>query len=100
MSFHGVVAADRSRSIFAFSAVGRSDVVSPGRLRFAALDPQRRYRVTPLMIDYPPIGLKPPRWWGLEQAPGQEYAAVAAAGDPATECRTTGSSAPSCLVRC
>jgi alpha-galactosidase len=80
LSVHGVVAADRSRSIFAFTAVGRSEVVSPGRLRFAGLDPHRRYRVTPMMIDYPPIGLKPPVWWGVEPGPGDGYAELAAGG--------------------
>jgi alpha-galactosidase len=80
LDVHGVVAGDRSRSIFAFSAVGRSEVVSPGRLRFAGLDPQRRYRVTPLMIDYPPTGLRPPLWWGVESESGGEYAEVVAAG--------------------
>jgi alpha-galactosidase len=79
LDLHGVVAADRSRGIFGFTAVGRSKVVSRGRLRFAGLDPQRRYRVTPLMIDYPPIGLRPPLWWGVEQEPVDQYAELAAA---------------------
>ena len=79
LDLHGVVAADRSRGIFGFTTVGRSEVVSPGRLRFAGLDPQRRYRVTPLMIDYPPIGLRPPLWWGVEQEPVDQYAELAAA---------------------
>jgi alpha-galactosidase len=79
LDLHGVVAADRSRGIFGVTAVGRSEVVSPGGLRFAGLDPQRRYRVTPLMIDYPPIGLRQPLWWGVEQEPVDQYAELAAA---------------------
>ena len=59
------------------SGVRRSS--SPGRLRFPGLDPQRRYRVTPLMIDYPPIGLRPPLWWGVEREPVDQYSELAAA---------------------
>ena len=80
LSVHGVVAADQSRSIFGFSTVGRSEVASPGRLRFAGLDPQRRYRVTPLMINYPPMGLRPPLWWGVEHEPVDKYAEFATGG--------------------
>jgi alpha-galactosidase len=61
----GVVAADQSTALFSFGSVGRSEVVSLGRLRFPGLDPVRRYRVTPLMLQSSPSGLRPPAWWGV-----------------------------------
>ena len=61
----GVVAADQSSALFSFASVGRSEVVSLGRLRFPGLDPARRYRVTPLMLESAPSGLRPPHWWGV-----------------------------------
>jgi len=82
LDIHGVVAPDRSRSIVAFTSVGRSEVVSPGRLRFAGLDPQRRYRVTPMMMGYPPLGLRPPLWWGAEPEPAAEHTGVGAGSRP------------------
>ena len=36
-----------------------------GRLRFPGLDPNLRYRVTPLMLESAPSGLRPPLWWGV-----------------------------------
>jgi alpha-galactosidase len=63
----GVVAPDQSSALYSFASVGRSDVVSPGRLRLPGLDPDRRYRVTPLMLDFSPSGLRPPPWWGVRE---------------------------------
>ncbi|HEY5820450.1 MAG TPA: alpha-galactosidase [Propionibacteriaceae bacterium] len=62
-----VVAPDQSRAIYSLASIARSEVVILGRLRFPGLDPVRRYRVTPLMIDFAPSGLKPPAWWGVEE---------------------------------
>ena len=59
---HGVVSPDRSAAIFGVHAVGRSEVVSPGRLRFPGLDPTRRYRVVPVGVGEP-SGLRAPAWW-------------------------------------
>lgn len=64
---HGMVATDRSRAIYSFAELGRPDVVFRGRLRLPGLDPERRYRVTPLMLDHPPVG-QYPAWWGVEPA--------------------------------
>ena len=61
----GVLAPDRSRALYSFAAVDRSDVVLLGRLRLPGLDPARRYRVTPLLVGEAPSGLRPPPWWGL-----------------------------------
>ena len=36
----------------------------PGRLRFPGLDPDRRYRIHPVLVGRPPSGLNPPPWWG------------------------------------
>ncbi|MET0695340.1 MAG: alpha-galactosidase [Propionibacteriaceae bacterium] len=65
LSAHGVVAPDKSRAIYSFALVARSEVVSLGRLRFPGLDPARRYRVTPVLAGQSPSGLRPPQWWHL-----------------------------------
>jgi alpha-galactosidase len=61
---YGIVATDRSSAIYTFASVGRSEVMLPGRLRFPGLDPDRRYRVRPILVGRPPSGLNPPPWWG------------------------------------
>jgi alpha-galactosidase len=63
---HGVVAPDRSRGIYAFVSVARSEVVLGGRQRFPGLAPDRRYRVAPVRVGRPPRGLTAPPWWGFE----------------------------------
>jgi alpha-galactosidase len=68
----GVVAHDRSSALYSFASVGRSEVVSLGRLRLPGLDPERRYRVTPLMLDFSHGGLRPPRWWGVRSSTVEE----------------------------
>jgi alpha-galactosidase len=62
----GVVAADGSAALFSFAAVDRPTVVQRGRVRFPGLDPDRRYRVEPVMIGRPPSGLRVPAWMGPE----------------------------------
>ena len=61
---HGVVAADRSRALF---AAGTADSVypdPPARRTFRGLDPERVYRVRPVFVGSVPAGLRPPAWWG------------------------------------
>ena len=60
------MAPDRSAGLFSFAWVERSDVVSPGRLRLPGLDPLRRYRVRPVMLDHAPATLQAPPWWGVD----------------------------------
>ncbi|MBP2415952.1 alpha-galactosidase [Microlunatus capsulatus] len=62
---HGVVSPDRDAAIFGVHAVGRSEVVSLGRLRFPGLDPARRYRVVPVGVGEPG-GLVAPAWWDAD----------------------------------
>jgi len=71
----GVVAADQRTALYYQVAAGRSEVVSLGRLRFPGLAPERRYRVMPVMIEYPPSGLRPPPWWGVHSVGQHEYGA-------------------------
>jgi alpha-galactosidase len=71
----GVVAPDRSRAIYSYASVARSDVALLGRVRMPGLDPERRYRVAPALLQHAPSGLRPPRWWGVtarstDDAPG------------------------------
>jgi alpha-galactosidase len=63
-----VIAPDRSSAIYTVASVGRSEVMLPGRLRFPGLDPQRRYRIRPIVVGRPPAGLNPPPWWGATNA--------------------------------
>ena len=61
----GVVAPDRSRAIYSYASVARSDVVLLGRVPMPGLDPARRYRVAPALLQHAPSGLRPPPWWGV-----------------------------------
>ncbi|KAJ1683190.1 hypothetical protein LUZ63_021589 [Rhynchospora breviuscula] len=60
---HGVVAADGSEALHSYTALARSELVTPGRLRLPGLDAQRRYRVTPVLIGGVPPGTLAPDWW-------------------------------------
>jgi hypothetical protein len=60
---YGIIAADRSEAIYTIASVGRSEVMFPGRLRFPGLDPDRRYRIRPILVGRAPSGLNPPPWW-------------------------------------
>ena len=66
---YGVVAPDRSSAIYTVASIGQSEVTLPGRLRFPGLDPDRRYRIRPIMVGSPPSGLNPPPWWGGDRQP-------------------------------
>jgi alpha-galactosidase len=78
----GVVASDRSRAIYSFASVGRSEVVLLGRLPLPGLDPERRYHVRPAMLQHAPSGLRPPPWWGVKTVWDDEYADLAAGRHP------------------
>ncbi len=67
---HGVVAPDQSRAIYSFAELGRPAVVFRGRLPLPGLDPERRYRVTPLMLDHAPVE-RAPQWWGVRAEIGE-----------------------------
>ena len=67
---HGVVAPDRSRAIFALATMSTSTASVGPPLRLRGLDPQRRYRVRPLLVGGLPAGLAAPRWWGGPAAEG------------------------------
>ena len=47
-TFSGVVAVDRSSAVFSYAQLAMSLTENPSVARFAGLDPDRRYRVTPL----------------------------------------------------
>jgi alpha-galactosidase len=61
---YGIIALDRSGAIYTVALIGQSDVMLPGRLRFPGLDPERRYRIRPILVGRPASGLNPPAWWG------------------------------------
>ena len=61
---HGVVAADRSRALYALATM-TTPISSPGpALRLRGLDPDRSYRLRPVLVGSVPSGLIAPRWWG------------------------------------
>jgi alpha-galactosidase len=74
---HGVVAHDRSRALFAFAPVDSLYPDPAPRLRFRGLDPERAYRVRPVLVGRAPSGLKPPRWWGGHGFPGAVFTGAA-----------------------
>jgi alpha-galactosidase len=78
----GVVAADRTQAIFSYASVARSEVVQLGRVRFPGLDPARRYRVTPALLQHAPSGLRPPAWWGVTTVGHDEHADLNAGRRP------------------
>jgi alpha-galactosidase len=72
----GVVATDQRTALYYLVATGRSEVVSLGRIRLPGLAADQRYRVRPLMLDFPPSGLRPPPWWRVRRTPAEEYASL------------------------
>jgi alpha-galactosidase len=77
LSAQAVVAPDRSRAIYSFAEVGRPGVVLRGRLRLPGLHPERRYRITPLMLEHAPL-VEPPAWWGVTGDHAHMYDQVSA----------------------
>lgn len=76
---YGVLAPDRSRAIFALVALDQPDVVSVGRIPLPGLDPDRRYRVSPVPVSATPSGLKQPPWWPAPSEPGEVFSGAALA---------------------
>jgi len=60
----GVVAADRSQALVVVAFVGRSTVSPLGRFTVPGLDPERRYRVAPVVVGTPDAGRADPPWYG------------------------------------
>ncbi|QDP98712.1 alpha-galactosidase [Microlunatus elymi] len=64
---HGVVAADRSRALYSLAMVDRSEVNGIGLVRLPGLDPDRRYRVSPVIIGGWPQTRFLPSWWSADR---------------------------------
>ncbi|XCB30235.1 alpha-galactosidase [Arcanobacterium hippocoleae] len=79
LSLHGVVAADGNRGIFQLTTCGRAPVSPRGRIRFAGLNPQKHYRLRPIIIGIPPAGLAAPPWFGA--ADGKNYSGIVTTGE-------------------
>ena len=75
---HGVVAHDASRAVFAQVALDSPRHQPVTRITFRGLDPERRYRVRPVLPGGAPSGLRPAAWWG--EAEGTSYAGVVVTG--------------------
>ncbi|AQP45659.1 alpha-galactosidase [Tessaracoccus flavus] len=63
----GVVSPDRSSALYSFASVSTHVTGLRGRLRMPGLDPDRRYRVSPVLVGRVPSGLRPAKWWGVER---------------------------------
>ncbi|MEV4140688.1 alpha-galactosidase [Dactylosporangium sp. NPDC049742] len=77
---HGVVAADRGAAVYALVTLRAAGAAIPPPVRFAGLDPDRRYTVRPLPLGGPPrtVQVRPPAWLldGGTTLPGRLLAEV------------------------
>ncbi|MHA6512920.1 alpha-galactosidase [Tessaracoccus sp. Z1128] len=78
----GVVAPDRSKAIYSFASVSTHVTALRGRLRMPGLDPERRYRVSPVLVGRVPSGLRPAMWWGVERDMATETVDLTAGRPP------------------
>ncbi|GAA1874927.1 alpha-galactosidase [Lapillicoccus jejuensis] len=77
---HGVVAHDASRAVFAQVVLDSPRHQPVTRITFRGLDPERRYRVRPVLPGGAPSGLRPAAWWGEAEGDGASYAGVVVTG--------------------
>ncbi|WP_375389564.1 alpha-galactosidase [uncultured Amnibacterium sp.] len=71
---HGVIAPDASTAIYSHAAGARSRSGHPGRIRLPGLEPERRYRVTPVPLGWQPEASEAPPWWGLTHGRSYDHA--------------------------
>jgi alpha-galactosidase len=64
LQVYGVVSADRSEALMFLAFLGRSEVSPRGRFTLPGLDPQKRYRVAPVIVGTPDDGRTEPLWYG------------------------------------
>jgi alpha-galactosidase len=78
---YGAVDPDQMKALFFLAYIGRSDVSPRGRFTVPGLDPDRRYRVRPVLLDESDDSSGWPAWFG-EQCQGTTMTgrALAAAG--------------------
>ncbi|MBX0301289.1 alpha-galactosidase [Cryobacterium sp. 1639] len=64
LELHGVVATDGASAVFAQVALAAPRTALPAPIRFPGLDPERRYRVRPLLVGPAPHAMQtiPPAW--------------------------------------
>jgi alpha-galactosidase len=62
----GVVAADGSAAVFSYAQLTTSELEAPAAVLLPGLDPDRRYRVTPLPVagGHTGVARAAPPWWG------------------------------------
>lgn len=77
---HGVVSPDRTRALFAFAPADSlwPDPAPP--LRFPGLDPDRAYRIRPVLVGSVPSGLTAPVWWGEASGPTPDHPGIVLSG--------------------
>ncbi|MGO4594948.1 alpha-galactosidase [Leifsonia sp. 2TAF2] len=61
---YGAVAADKTEALMFLAFVGRSDESPHGRFTLPGLDPDKRYRVAPVIVGTPDRGRAEPQWYG------------------------------------
>ncbi|GAA2109587.1 alpha-galactosidase [Microlunatus panaciterrae] len=79
LALHGVVAPDKSKAIYSFGVIARSEVAPIGRFRLPGLDPEMSYRVRPVLVGTMPR-LSPPAWWNVTMDRGADLSTVQAPG--------------------
>jgi len=64
LQVYGVAAADKSEALVFLAFLSRSEVSPRGRFTLPGLDPQKRYRVAPVVVGTPDAGRTEPLWYG------------------------------------
>jgi alpha-galactosidase len=82
---HGVVSVDQRQAVFAVASLDTACPDPVGRLRLRGLDPNRSYRVRPVLPGSAPSGMHAPAWWGTSGE--SRGASDAASADRATRDR-------------
>jgi alpha-galactosidase len=64
LQVYGAIAADKTEALVFLAFTGRSNVSPRGRFTLPGLDPDRRYRVMPVIVGTPDHGRAEPPWYG------------------------------------
>jgi alpha-galactosidase len=63
LQVYGVVAEDKTEALMFLAFLGRSEVSPRGRFTLPGLDPDKRYRVAPVIVGTPDAGRTEPLWY-------------------------------------
>jgi len=80
LQVYGVVSPEKSSALMFLAFLGRSEVSPRGRFTLPGLDPDKRYRVTPVIVGTPDQGRTEPLWYAGGAGTVLSGRALAAAG--------------------